>query len=108
MKLSPGQWCRCCGAVQTRLVVANHRLGFACVLKHADKKSKHDCFSFLQATNGRLVARILVKKWFQRACAPLMLFNNIGRASPAGIKTVKPVSFFALCYIRSLPPLSDP
>jgi hypothetical protein len=48
MKLSPGQWCRCCGAVQTRLVVANHRLGFGCFLKHADKKSKHDCFSFLQ------------------------------------------------------------
>jgi hypothetical protein len=24
------------------------RLGFACFLKHADKKSKHDCFSFLQ------------------------------------------------------------
>jgi hypothetical protein len=27
---------------------ANHRLGFGCFLKHADKKSKHDCFSFLQ------------------------------------------------------------
>jgi hypothetical protein len=33
---------------RTRLVVANHRLGFGCFLKHTDKKSKHDCFSFLQ------------------------------------------------------------
>jgi hypothetical protein len=24
------------------------QLGFGCFLKHADKKSKHDCFSFLQ------------------------------------------------------------
>jgi hypothetical protein len=24
------------------------QLGFRCFLKHADKKSKHDCFSFLQ------------------------------------------------------------
>jgi hypothetical protein len=30
------------------------QLGFRCFLKHADKKSKHDCFSFLQR-NMRLL-----------------------------------------------------
>jgi hypothetical protein len=52
------------------------RLGFRCFLKHWDKKSKHDCFSFLQRNMRILIRALTDKKRFSAQIARFDAFSQ--------------------------------
>ncbi|MCX7054989.1 MAG: hypothetical protein NTU56_12425 [Proteobacteria bacterium] len=68
MKLSPGETGHCCGPVLWLAIQATPESCWRSFLKHCEKKSNHDCFSFLQRNRqvptGRYLANTALSTMF--------------------------------------------